>query len=310
MIYLCGDTHGGIDLRKLTDKRLEKLKRSDYVIICGDFGFVYDWKKESRKERSWLEWFSKQPYTTLFVDGNHECFPRLYAYPEKEWNGGKVRVIRDSVLYLERGQVFTIDEQTFFTMGGASSHDRGPAVGDTSSAGKYWWPEEIPSEGERNLGLENLQKHANHVDYILTHCLPASLQKSIKPEYPVDDLNVYLETVMNTVHYTHWYCGHYHMDQDIPHNVSILFNRLCELGFTVSCSPSQLGQPIYHKQDWVCFLEGVNYREGMITGVYPWGWGSAGIKDQPAYELMVNNKKYGIMKEKDIIGYGMNFSSY
>ena len=27
-----------------------------------------------------------QKYTTLFVDGNHECFPRLNAYPEKEHN--------------------------------------------------------------------------------------------------------------------------------------------------------------------------------------------------------------------------------
>lgn len=62
-------------------------------------------------------------FTTVFVDGNHENFDRLYSYPVKEWNGGKVHEIRPSVLHLMRGEVFTIEDKKFFAFGGASSHD-------------------------------------------------------------------------------------------------------------------------------------------------------------------------------------------
>ena len=176
MIYLTGDTHGGIDVRKLLDKKfLNRVKEGDYLIICGDFGFIWDYKKEKRKEKEWLDFFNNQKYTTLFVDGNHECFPRLMQYPQKQWNGGKIHVIREKVFHLMRGQVFEIEGQKIFTMGGASSHDRGPAVGNEKKViGKSWWPEEIPSQEELNEGIENLKRNENKVDYIITHCLSSS----------------------------------------------------------------------------------------------------------------------------------------
>lgn len=49
-------------------------------------------------------------FTTLFVDGNHDCHPRLADYPVKEWNGGLVHEIRPHVLHLMRGQVFNIND--------------------------------------------------------------------------------------------------------------------------------------------------------------------------------------------------------
>lgn len=48
----------------------------------------------------------------------------IKEYQLEEWNGGKVRhIVRDKIILLERGQVFNIDDKTFFTFGGASSHD-------------------------------------------------------------------------------------------------------------------------------------------------------------------------------------------
>ncbi len=32
--------------------------------------------------------YGTKPYSILAVDGNHEGFPSLNAYPEEEWNGG------------------------------------------------------------------------------------------------------------------------------------------------------------------------------------------------------------------------------
>lgn len=43
MIYVTGDTHGVIDIGKLGFKNFpegKNLTKNDYVIICGDFGFV------------------------------------------------------------------------------------------------------------------------------------------------------------------------------------------------------------------------------------------------------------------------------
>ena len=124
MIYITGDCHR--DYRRFNTRNFPEQKemtKDDYVIICGDFGGIWDKDEESKEEIYLLDWLDSKPYTTLFVDGNHENFDRLYTYPEEEWNGGKIHRIRDSVIHLMRGQVFTIDEKKIFTFGGASSHD-------------------------------------------------------------------------------------------------------------------------------------------------------------------------------------------
>ena len=110
MIYITGDTHGEIDISKLASKNFPRgnsLTKDDYVIICGDFGFIWN-SKEDNTERYWMKWFQNKPWTTLFIDGNHERFTRLNNYPVSEWHGGKVHKINDSVIHLMRGQVFNI----------------------------------------------------------------------------------------------------------------------------------------------------------------------------------------------------------
>ena len=124
MIYITGDCHADFS-RLSTDNFPEQkeMTKDDYVIICGDFGGVWNKDTENPREKWDMEWLDSKPFTTLFVDGNHENFDRLYAYPVEEWHGGKVHKIRDSVIHLMRGQIFEIDGRSFFTFGGASSHD-------------------------------------------------------------------------------------------------------------------------------------------------------------------------------------------
>ena len=86
-IFLTGDTHG--DFQQLGNKHLPQCKemtRDDYVIICGDFGGLW---AGNAHDRYWLDWLNEKPFTTLFVDGNHENFDLLNAQPEKHWNGGE-----------------------------------------------------------------------------------------------------------------------------------------------------------------------------------------------------------------------------
>lgn len=47
MIYLTGDLHG--DLERFKSKEMKKLKKGDTLIVCGDFGFLWD---GSKKEQS------------------------------------------------------------------------------------------------------------------------------------------------------------------------------------------------------------------------------------------------------------------
>lgn len=72
----------------------------------------------------WRSWLNDRPFTTLFVDGNHEIFDLLNAYPVENWHGGKIHRIAPSIIHLMRGQLFDIEGKSFFTMGGAESHDR------------------------------------------------------------------------------------------------------------------------------------------------------------------------------------------
>ena len=89
MIYITGDTHTPIDIHKLKNQFFNPpgaTKNNTYLIICGDFGAVWNYKGEDKEEKYWLDWLENKPYTVLFVDGNHECHPRLNAFPvEKTW---------------------------------------------------------------------------------------------------------------------------------------------------------------------------------------------------------------------------------
>ena len=71
MIYITGDIHGD-PFRLSTDvfPEQKEMTKDDYVIICGDFGVIWQQKKNKLEEKL-LDWLEERPFTTLFVDGNH-----------------------------------------------------------------------------------------------------------------------------------------------------------------------------------------------------------------------------------------------
>lgn len=225
-IIFTGDTHGSLEIKRLSFKNFPEgrnLTKNDYVIICGDFGCVWD---GSNCDKYWLDWLEDRPFTTLFVDGNHENFPLIYSYSTTIWNGGKIHQIRPSVKHLMRGQIFILNNMTFFTMGGATSVDK-----VYRKEGKSWWFEEIPSYNEMAEGVNNLIKYNNKVDYIITHCLPSSILNKFDKWYPQHDtLNNYLEKmIVQEVDFKKWFCGHYHIDRTIDDKYYICYNDFLEL---------------------------------------------------------------------------------
>ena len=147
-VYVTGDTHGGfqrLGMKYFPEQK--KMNREDMVIIAGDFGGLWG---GTPAEKYWLDWLEDKPFTTAFLDGNHENFAMLNALPERLWHGGRIHEVRPHVLHLMRGQVFDIEGYTFFTMGGASSHDIQDGILDPEEPGfeeRYWWPSRAAGQG-------------------------------------------------------------------------------------------------------------------------------------------------------------------
>lgn len=250
MIYITGDCHSNFE-RFSTNifPEQNEMTKEDYVIICGDFGGVWNKDEESKKETWWLNWLQDKPFTTLFVDGNHENFDRLYDYPVEEWHGGKVHKIRESVMHLTRGQIFEIDEKKIFTFGGASSHDISGGIlelDDPEYKSKKkeldkgwqpyrvnhlsWWAKELPSEDELAEGLQNLTKHGNTVDFIVSHCCSTSTQVLLGGSlFQPNVLTDYLENIRQTVQFKKWFFGHYHDNRNVSTQEILLYEQIIRI---------------------------------------------------------------------------------
>lgn len=221
MIYVTGDTHADIDIGKLSSKNFpqqKELSKDDYLIVCGDFGLVWD---GSTREIWWQDWLSAKKFTTLWIDGNHENFDILREFPLQDKFGGKVREIAPDIYHLDRGQVLNIDGKKIFVMGGASSHDREHRIEHIS-----WWKEEMPSTEEMNKAINALDSAGWSVDYVLTHCAPRSIQTMIAAWYKNDPLTSFLERVRIDLQFKRWYFGHYHIDRQFNEQFVALYNKV------------------------------------------------------------------------------------
>lgn len=228
MIYITGDTHGFTDIDKLVlNKTLASLTDNDYLLITGDFGGIWD---GGMHDEDILDYYAKKPYTTLFIDGNHENFDLLNSYPVEQWNGGKIHRINSKVLHLMRGQIFNIENMSIFAFGGALSIDK-----VYRTLGISWWPDEEPTEEECTEAMKNLEKNGFLVDYIVTHAAPESIVRNeINNAHRLLCLDckaeMFLDKILEKTIYTHWYCGHYHFDMDITdYRLSVLYQNVLEL---------------------------------------------------------------------------------
>lgn len=220
LIFVTGDTHG--DYSRFKDSKLRKLKKNDSLIICGDFGFVWD---GSRQEQNFIRKLSSLKYNILFVDGCHENFDMLNQYDTEEWNGGKVHFISDNIIHLMRGQVYNIDGKKIFTMGGGRSQDI-----DIRRETGTWFENESPSLDEIREGMANLKTNDNSVDYIITHEPPAFIKNCFN-EYQMERIEAdrFFEDVINKCSFNGWYFGKCHVNRIIPQNFYALFDYIIPL---------------------------------------------------------------------------------
>ena len=320
-IFITGDIHGKPErFSKERFPRQRELDKDDYMIICGDFGLVWDGEivvkgtditvknEESKRETWWLDWLETLPFTVLFVDGNHENFDRLGQYPVEEWMGGKVHKIRPSVIHLMRGQVFTIAGKRIFTFGGARSHDIEDGILECTDPDlkekkremnrqgalyrvnhESWWEEEMPSEEEMQEGLKNLAQYGNEVDYIISHCCPGTLQQTICFDMEVtNEQTAYFDELKRICQYKKWYFGHFHDNKNVTEKDILLYEDILEAGEDVNENHPVIGKPrykMYQPVKFFCMENGEQVEKVGLVYVRD-AYGTLSNPDEPSYDIM------------------------
>lgn len=231
-IFITGDTHGDIDMQKLDKFAVNNLDltKDDYVVVTGDFGVPWKTPYEghiSKSDKKILNHYDAYPWTTLFIDGNHDNFDALSQFPVIDWMGGKAQKISDSVIHLCRSQIFTIGDSTFLTLGGAESIDAA-----YRTPGKSWWREESITYADLNTAAENLEKFNNKVDFIITHDMPSDLFEKyflfIHDKWDISSSSRALSNIYNNVDYKRWFFGHHHVDITDEKHIG-LYNLIIDL---------------------------------------------------------------------------------
>lgn len=224
LIYITGDTHIPVDISKLNTTNFpeqKKLSKDDFVIVLGDFGLY--WQKDKTFQH-WYDWLQKKPFTTLWLDGNHENHQWINSMKVSKWNGGKVH--KDgSIIHLMRGQVYNIEGHSFFVFGGADSIDKQHRI-----EGVSWWKEEVPNFAEINEGIDNLASVNYQVDYVLTHTCPINMIKPIfnAESWGENNVEKILQNFFDLIHFKKWYFGHWHEDVEFD-KFECLYNNVQKL---------------------------------------------------------------------------------
>lgn len=251
MVYITGDCHA--DFTRFSTRNFPEQKtmtRDDYVIVCGDFGGIWNFMVPSKDEIYWLNWFSQKPFTLLFVDGNHENFDRLKEYPKVKFHGGMAHKIRDNIYHLMRGYVFDLQGKKFFAFGGARSHDIQdgilnfedyPSINDCirdynarTRRGEMlrinhlsWWADELPTSAEMKRGIRELEKVNFDIDFVISHCLPQEVC-TVAGYRSSDKLTMYFNELVleHKLKFYRWYCGHYHRDEVVMGKYIIKYGEI------------------------------------------------------------------------------------
>lgn len=221
MICITGDMHG--DFSRFNDRRIKALKKNDFLIVCGDFGFVWD---GSKHEQRILKRIGKKRFYTLFVDGCHENFDLLSQYPESEFCGGLVHKISGNLMHIKRGSILNIQGNKFFAFGGGQTKEI-----DIRRESKTWYEQELPQDDEISSAERNLKASDGKIDYIVTHEPPASMKEFLSFEVnQISYMHTFFDKVKDSCAFKMWFFGKAHINKLIPPKYRCLFDDVVTIG--------------------------------------------------------------------------------
>lgn len=124
----------------------------------------------------------------------------------------------ETIVLLQRGNVYTIDGKTFFVFGGCKSSPKWKEMG-------LWYDGEEPTDEEINLALFNLEAYHYNVDYILTHKYEQTPPRgTVCPK-----LQKLTELIDAKVKFKKWYAGHWHTAGAIDEDHILIYDKLTAL---------------------------------------------------------------------------------
>ena len=226
-VFVTGDVHGNIDIHKFNSQNFDIgnfLNKEDIVIVTGDAGFVlYD----NYKDEKIIGYIEKKPWTTVYVDGNHENFNALKKYPIVDFYGAKAHQISNSIYHIFRGEIMILNGKSYLCFGGGFSRDVIFRTEDIS-----WWQSELPTKEEIDNAYNNLKHFNNKVDFIITHDVCKTVNQilgyhehnMIYYDKKYCNLGEILEDFYHNVSYKYWFAGHYHCD-----NIHICYHDILEV---------------------------------------------------------------------------------
>ena len=218
MIYITGDTHGDIDLKKISLYfGREYSNEKDVLFILGDGGFVWD-----KSVQSIQKLLMSTKATVIYIDGNHENFDLLNDFPVVTKFGAKMHKITDRLFHVLRGEIAIVNGLKFLCLGGATSIDKARRKNHES-----WWEAENISDDDIANALSNLEKCNHQVDYVLTHCAPSSIVSKLG--YSTDQNTDILETLSKKICFSQWYFGHYHIDKRVNYLFVCFYQEIKKL---------------------------------------------------------------------------------
>ena len=232
MIFVTGDCHS--EFQKFSTPAFpeqREMTKEDIVIVCGDFGAVWNADGVSNSEAYWLNWLDEKPFTTVFVDGNHENFDRLNSeFEVVDFHGGKALAfggarshdIDDGILSWED---FDTQEEFKETVRKWRKQRKVFRINHIS-----WWAEELPSDEEIQNAENNLAKVDYQVDYVVSHCAPQSIVSWLMGGYTQPDkLTMYFENLAQRLKFKNWFFGHYHDDRKIMGKFILLYDQIVRI---------------------------------------------------------------------------------
>lgn len=218
-VYITGDMHG--QLERLYDKGIRRLKSGDVLIVCGDFGYIFNGDKTEKKV---IDYLATRRFVTAFIDGTHDNMQTINRSRVTYWHGGMVHRIKGNLIHLMRGQIFDINGNSFFTFGGGESTDKDMRI----ETGK-WWREEEPTSIEMAEGAKKLDEVNCKIDYIITHEPPSLVKSAILLRKGLSDrvnkLNGYFEEIGRSCEFKHWYFGSLHEDRQVTPRHTCVFKE-------------------------------------------------------------------------------------
>lgn len=220
MIYITGDTHGEFF-------RLSHLRQTDndMIIILGDAGINYYLNNKDQKLKEFISMYNIKLFC---IQGNHEERPEnISTYKEIEMFGGKVYIEErfPYIIFAKNGECYDIAGKKILVIGGAYSVDKDYRL----SNGYQWFKDEQLTDQEKENILNKYK--GKHVDVILSHTCPLKYEPTETFLTFIDQTKVdksmenFLDIVEETIDYSKWYCGHYHIEKQID-KLEFMFGRI------------------------------------------------------------------------------------